>query len=170
MSKRFAPLLTVCALFACKPAAGLLIEEDVAAIQRAQNGYVNAVLAGDWAAAGAQFAEDAVLMPMDAPLERGRSAIEAHFAGLDSVTDWTVSGSEIYGEGKLAYVRSAFSIEAYPAGAAMPVSYTGKSLAIMARQPDGRWLYVADIWNADAPLPSIAPVAGAAGTAEPARP
>jgi len=140
------------ALLACRPTAGLLIEEDVAGIRQTERGYIEAVLAGDWAAAAGFFTADAVHMPMDAPVARGRSAIAARLGELGAVTQWTVSASEVSGEGRLAYIRSAYTIEASASPGETPSEYTGKSLAILKRQPDGRWLYVADIWNSDAPL------------------
>lgn len=146
------PLVAAGVLLACRPTAGLLIEEDVADIRRTERGYIDAVLAGDWAGAAAFFADDAVHMPMDAPAARGRSAIAARLGELGSVTRWTVSASEVSGEGRLAYIRSAYTIEAAAGAGETPFAYTGKSLAILKRQPDGRWLYVADIWNADAQL------------------
>jgi uncharacterized protein (TIGR02246 family) len=126
-----------------------LTPRDEAAARAAVEGYIRAVGDGDWDEAASYFTDDAVRLPMNAPAERGKTAIRAHFDVVDSVPDWTVHGVEVGGSGHVAYVTIYFTITAYVGGSAEPFSYTGKQLAVLRRQLDGGWLIETDIWNGD---------------------
>jgi len=146
-------LLATVGVSACTPqGSAQLSEADVAAVHQVEQAFVQRVLDGEWDAAVEYFADDAVRMPFNAPLERGRATIRAHFDAVDSITQWTIHDSEVGGDGNVAYLRQAYTITAFLAGMPGAATYTGKSLAVLRRQPDGRWLFVMDIWNADAPL------------------
>jgi ketosteroid isomerase-like protein len=143
-------VLVVTAL-ACAPPANLdLTLEDLEAAQATVEGYVQAVVDGVWDEATAYFSDDAVRLPMNAPAERGKATIREHFQVVDSVPDWTVHVVEVDGSGDVAYVTMYFTITAYFGRGADPFTYTGKQLAVLSRQQDGRWLIVTDIWNGDA--------------------
>ncbi len=115
MSKRsvlLAALALALASTACQepmPTAGPLSEEDVSAIRGVVDGLGEALLAGDWDAAGALFAEDAVFMVPDQP-EFGRAAWRA---GLDEAQmtfhELTFEVAEIDGRADLAFLRGTFS-------------------------------------------------------------
>jgi ketosteroid isomerase-like protein len=98
------------------------------------------------------FTEDAIRMPFNAPAERGREMIRAHFDAVDSITQWTIHESDVGGTGDVAYLRNTYTVTGFLGGMPDGVTYTGKSLAVLRRQPDGSWLFAMDIWNSDAPL------------------
>ncbi len=98
---------------ACQPLAqqaGQLSDEDIAAIRAGNQAWVQALLAGDWAAAAAVHTEDAVRMPPNTTVVRGRAAIEARLAERPAVTASTVTLVEIDGRDGLAYDRHTYSI------------------------------------------------------------
>ena len=135
----------------CQPVeqCGPLTEADIAAIEETENAYIQHMLAGDWDAVAALFTEDAILMGFDEPLKTGRAGILEHFAGVDSLTEFTITASHIQGEGGLAFLRWGYEVTGFVGGSEEPISYTGKSIDILQRQPDGQWLFTLEIYNTD---------------------
>ena len=136
---------------------------DEAAIRAQTARWEKAYNAGDAKALAALYAEDARLLPPGAPGASGRAAILEYFtkdvagsqtAGailvLDHKTDVGVSGNIGWESGTYkAMVKGA-------------VVETGKFLSV-SRKRNGKWLYIRDIWNADAtPGPGAPPPAPAA--------
>ena len=131
---------------------------DEAAIRAQSTSWEKAYNGGDAKAVAALYAEDALLFPPGAPGVSGRAAILEFFskdiagskaAGavfvLNPKTDVGVSGNMGWESGT------------YQATVKGAVVETGKFLSI-SRKKDGKWLYVRDTWNADAPpAPSAAP-------------
>ncbi len=141
---------------ACQPPAqeaGPLSDEDVAAIRAGRQAFVQAQLAGDWAAAAAVHTEDAVRMPPNNTVVRGRAAIEAGFAEIDTVTAFTVTSVETEGRDGLAYDWVSYSLTLLLEGMTEPSTETGKGLVIWQKQADGSWQIHRVIWNSDLPLP-----------------
>lgn len=133
--------------------AGSLSDEDVAAIRAGEQVWVQALLAGDWAAGAAVHTEDAVRMPPNQTTYQGRAAIEARLAdGIDTVTAFTVTSVETDGRDGLAYDRVTYSITLRRVGMSEPITNTGKGLVLFQKQADGAWLIHRVIWNLD-PLP-----------------
>jgi len=134
---------------------------DEAGIRAQTTSWVKAYNGGDATAVAALYAEDALLLPPGAPGVSGRPAILAFFtkdiantkaAGavfvVDPKTDVGVSG------------RMGWESGTYRATVKGAVVETGKFLSV-SRKKDGKWLYLRDTWNADAPPapPAPAPVA-----------
>ncbi|KPJ91041.1 MAG: hypothetical protein AMS18_09450 [Gemmatimonas sp. SG8_17] len=140
------------ALSSCSQGPAPFSETDVVAIRQIERDFAQAALYGDWDRMVAYFAEDAIRMPFNAPPEQGRDQIREHFNVVDSITQWTIHESHVDGDGSLAYLRQSYTVTGFMNGMTAGVTYTGKSLAVLRRQPDGRWLFVVDIWNADAPF------------------
>jgi len=135
---------------------GPLSEEDIAAIGLTQQGYIQNTLAADWEGVAALLTEDAVIMGPDRPLERGRAAIQARFeAAVGSIADLSITDSEIQGEGNLAYSRWAWTVTPVAGGSQSPITFAGKSIVILRRQPDGRWLIALESYNMDQPLTTV---------------
>jgi uncharacterized protein (TIGR02246 family) len=132
---------------------------DEAAIRAQTASWEKAYNGGDAKAVAAQYAEDALLLPPGAPAVSGRAAILEYFtkdiagskaAGVVFVitpkTDVGVSGDMGWESGT------------YKATAKGAVVETGKFLSV-SRKKDGKWLYIRDTWNADAPPAPPTPVA-----------
>lgn len=128
------------------PAVAQTSGSDAAAVVR---GYVQAVVDGDWDAAAAHFAAAAVRLPMNAPAVRGQAAIRRSLDALDSVPAWTIHSIEVETGPALAYARFHFTMTIFVRGSPRPFTYTGKQLSVLKRQPDGGWLILTDMWNAD---------------------
>ncbi len=141
---------------ACQPPAqeaGPLSAEDVAAIRAGEQAFVQALLAGDWAAAAALHTEDAVRMPPNTTAYRGRAAIEARLAEIDTVTAFATTSVETEGRDGLAYDWVSYSITFLREGMTEPITNAGKGLVVMRKQADGSWQAHRVIWNSDLPLP-----------------
>jgi ketosteroid isomerase-like protein len=139
---------------ACQPpaqeAAGLS-DEDIAAIRNVvEQEWVEAMLAGDAAAAAAMHTEDAVRLPPNAPLIKGLADIEASLAAFN-LTEFAQTLEEVDGRGDLGYARGTYVSTGMVEG--VPVTEQGKWIAIVQKQPDGSWLAKAVSWNSDLPLP-----------------
>ncbi len=139
---------------------------DEAAIRAQSVSWAKAYNGADAAAVAAQYADDAILLPPGAPAVRGRPAILAYFtkdvaeskaAGvvfiLNPKTDVGVSGNMGWESGT------------YTATVKGAVVESGKFLSV-SRKKDGKWQYIRDTWNADAP-PAPAVTQPAAATVAP---
>jgi uncharacterized protein (TIGR02246 family) len=141
---------------------------DEAAIRAQTTSWKTAYNGGDAKGVAAQYAEDALLLPPGASGVKGRPAILAFFtkdiagskaAGvvfvIDGKTDVGVSGNMGWESGTYKVTAKGTVVE------------TGKFLSV-SRKKDGKWLYIRDTWNADAPI--AAPAAAPAASAAPKKP
>jgi uncharacterized protein (TIGR02246 family) len=164
MSKRrVLPILVAIVMMsaACQPCARKAVDlskADVAAIRSLIDSYERAVLAGDYDAAAALWAEDVIRMPPNAPMIEGRVAmLEDLKARAYVVREFNQAFDEIDGRGGLAYARGSYSITITIPENPEPVSDSGKSLAILRKQKDGSWILTTACWNSDLPLPEENP-------------
>jgi ketosteroid isomerase-like protein len=145
-------------LTACSPAAAP--PQDTAADEARMKAdlaqWFDHYNAGNADGIASQYADDAVLMPPNAPASTGRAAIRAWIA-TDSATTksagLTLRNNSVTGigvTGDLAWMSGTFSIVD---GSGKAVD-TGKYLSVH-RRTNGNWLYIRDIWNTDtAPAPT----------------
>jgi len=132
---------------------------DEAAIRAQTASWEKAYNGGDAKAVAALYAEDALLLPPGAAGVSGRAAILEFFtrdiagtkaAGavfvLNPKTDVGVSGSTGWESGTYKVTVKGAVVE------------TGKFLSV-SRKQGGKWLYLRDTWNADAPPAPAAPPA-----------
>ena len=124
---------------------------DEVAIRAQTTSWGKAYNGGDAKAVAALYAEDALLLPPGASGVSGRAAILQYFTkdiadskdagavfALDPKTDVGVSGNMGWESGM------------YKVSVKGAVVETGKFLSV-SRKKDGKWLYIRDTWNADAP-------------------
>ena len=123
---------------------------DPALVKRSAE-MTTAFNARDAAKVAVLYTDDAVLMPPNMPLVKGRAAIEAWFkAGFDQGF-FNLRLSPIRSEvsGDLAYVAGTYVVSAKsPAGAA--IEDRGKYVEVWKRS-GGQWRMVSDIFNSDLP-------------------
>jgi len=136
---------------------------DEAAIRAQSTSWEKAYNGGDAKAVAALYAEDALLLPPGASGVSGRAAIREYFTkdiagskaagavfALNPKTDVGVSGNMGWESGTYKVTVKGAVVE------------TGKFLSV-SRKKDGKWLYIRDTWNADAPpappAPAVAPSA-----------
>jgi uncharacterized protein (TIGR02246 family) len=137
---------------------------DETAIRAQSIDWVKAYNGGDAKAVAALYAEDALLLPPGAPGVRGRAAILEFFTkdiagskkagavfAIAPKADVGVSGATGWESGTYKVTVKDAVVE------------TGKYLSV-SRKKDGKWLYIRDTWNADAPPapPAAPPTAPAA--------
>jgi len=121
--------------------------EDYAALDANAEPFISNLIAGDWPALAAHYAEDAVLYPPGLDPVHGRAAIEAFFSAFPPVVDLVADVEKIDGSGDTAYLMgsSVVTFAAEEGGEAEREKL--KFIEIHRKQSDGRWLMVADIWN-----------------------
>jgi len=130
---------------------------DENAIRAQTTSWLKAYNAADAAAVAGQYADDAILLPPGAPAVRGRPAILAFFSkdvaeskaagvvfNINPKTDVGVSGNMGWESGSYTVTVKGAVVEA------------GKFLSV-SRKKDGKWQYIRDTWNADAPPAPSAP-------------
>ena len=137
---------------------------DEAAIRAQTASWEKAYNGGDAKAVAAQYAEDALLLPPGAAGVSGRAAIRAFFtkdiaasAAVGAVF-FIAPKTDVGVSGDLGWESGTYKVTVKGA-----VVETGKFLSV-SRKKDGRWLYIRDTWNADAPpappnAPATAPAA-----------
>jgi uncharacterized protein (TIGR02246 family) len=133
---------------------------DEAAIRAQTTSWGKAYNGGDAKAVAAQYAEDAMLLPPGAAGVRGRAAILAFFT--KDIADSKAAGAvfvlpantDVGVSGDMGWESGTYKVTVKGA-----VVESGKFLSI-SRKRDGKWLYIRDTWNADAPpAPPQAPAA-----------
>ena len=133
-------------------APATLSARDSAGIAAADSAFLAAANAGDATAVAAAYAIDASLLPPNLPVQRGRTAIRAFWAGLvDAYTvTFEISPDIIEGRGDLAYDMGHYRFTAVPKSKSAPgIADEGKFVEILKKQPDGTWKYVVDIYNSN---------------------
>lgn len=133
-------------------------DAEAQAIRAGTDAWDDAYNAGDTAALAAAYAEDAVLLPPNAPAVSGRTAIgdfltadgaNTRGAGLKFAI---ASDSTVGVSGDLAYEAGTFSVN----DASGATVATGKFIGVFNKKDD-KWLLVRDTWNMDAPPAPPAP-------------
>jgi len=113
-----------------------------------------AVLAGNWNAVGAMFAEDALVMSPNTPSYEGRAALLEFIESAElAFTRHIIEFPEVDGYGDIAYARGTYDEAFTTGGAEELIADVGKILAILRKQPDGSWLITRWITNSNLPLP-----------------
>lgn len=142
-----AMLLIVFVAAACAPPAAQHSDE-IAAMAAEWEGGLNS---GDIEAIKALYAENARVLPPNAPMVQGRDAIGATFQGMiDAGLTASLENVEAMVAGDLGYRLGTYVLNA-PDGSMVD---QGKYVEVW-RQIDGAWQMAADIYNSD--MPSGAP-------------
>ena len=127
-----------------------------AAITQVADAYVKASLAGDAKAIADLYTEDAVEMPPNQPLHKGRAAIQQYyeklFASGVKLSAFTLDHIETRATGESAYDVGTYRQSMTPPGGSGPSSESGKYVVIMKRT-GGIWKVAYAIYNSDQPPP-----------------
>ncbi len=151
-------LLSLMAL-ACAPTAEapppIDLEAERASLLQTDASWFEAYSASDSPADvfAAQVVADASLLPPGAPLAVGREAIREAIAALEEIPEfsvtWAPASAEVADAGDLGYTVGAYEMRMAPEGS--PIEIVGKYLTVWKKQPDGSWMVVVDMFNADGP-------------------
>jgi len=138
-------------LAACRVAPPALTDEDKTSIRAAIDSLVANVRARRDSANALLYTENASVMPPNAGIVEGRAAVRGWLTAFPPVSDFTLTPIEIDGRGDLAYVRGTYSFKLVGPDGHQVGEDHGKFLEIRRKQPDGKWLIAADIFNSDVP-------------------
>ena len=131
------------------PAAAAVERE----IERTNAQFVAALSRGDAAAVALLYTANAVALPPNMPLMRGRQAIQELWGGLCNIgrVTATLTSVDVKILGDAAREIGAFTLWIEPPSGA-PVQDAGKYVVLWERE-DGAWKLAVDIWNSDLPAP-----------------
>jgi uncharacterized protein (TIGR02246 family) len=129
-----------------------------AAVKQVADSYVQAVLAGDPKAVVALYAEDAVEMPPNQPLLKGRAAIQSYyekvFGSGRKVMNFTLDHIESHTSGDTAFDAGTYKQSMQgETGTATATSDTGKYVVILKRAGSA-WKIAYAIYNSDTAPPT----------------
>jgi ketosteroid isomerase-like protein len=157
--------LTVLTLLVCAvPLAAWAADNGAkAGIEAGNKKFAEAVANGDAAAIAKLYAEDAEILPPNAPPKKGRAAIQKEFEGLvGAFKKITFQSREVYPMGNFALEVSSWKLE--DASGKGP---EGKAM-VLWKKTGKVWEYYRDMWSGNAAPPPPAP-APAAAPAQPAK-
>ena len=128
--------------------------EGTDAITAIGDAYVKAVIAGDAKAIAALYTEDAIEMPPNEPMIKGRAAILQYYqkemgAGM-TMNSFTLKHIETHASGDHGYDVGTYQQSITPKGATGPVTDTGK-YTIIVKRVGGAWQVAYAIYNSDQP-------------------
>jgi uncharacterized protein (TIGR02246 family) len=128
-----------------------------AAIGKVRSDYQAAANAQDAAAIAKLFAPDGVEMPPNAPLQKGRAAIEGYhknFASQMMVHNLVIKPTETHVMGDVAYDVGTYSQNLMPMKGGKTTDDKGKYIVLLKKDASGAWLVTHAIYNSDMPLPA----------------
>ena len=138
-------VLVFCFAFGCQKAEEVVeesvvdIEADITAIKGMLDQFDALLNAGEpEKLVSLNYAENAVRMPADESMLRGKEAIL----------------EDVQVDGDLAFMRGVNTGSLIPKDGGEPIPAIGKWMAVYKRQADGSWKVIADIYNRDNPLPT----------------
>jgi uncharacterized protein (TIGR02246 family) len=118
-----------------------------------------------WSAAAAKndleatlsfYADDAVLLPGNAPIAADKKAIREVWAGMlgpGTAVSWKVTKVEVAKSSELGYLYGTYELTMKDPKGGPPEQDQGKMVEIWRKQPDGKWKCIVDTYNSDLPLP-----------------
>jgi uncharacterized protein (TIGR02246 family) len=134
-----------------------------AGIDAGNRKFEAAVAKGDAAAVAKLYAEDAQILPPNAPPQKGREAIQKEFAGLvGAFKKITLKTHEVHALGNFALEVSSWKLE--DANGKGP---EGKAM-VLWKKTGSTWQLYRDMWSGNAPPPAPAPAAATTPAAAPA--
>ena len=167
------PLLVACCLALALPSAASPSTQARKAIEEISAQWMAALAKGDAAALAAFYAEDALLMPPNAPTVKGRPAIQEAFAGMiqSGVKGAELKTDEVQVHGDVAVETGTFSVNFQPPGKDVIKGADEGKFLVIWKKSGGKWRYYRDIWNSSRapPPPAAAPADASAATPAPAK-
>lgn len=131
---------------------------EVATLQGTDEQWSAAAGRKDLAATVAFYADDAVMLPPNAPIIADQNSIRQAWAAMlgPSTTSmsWRASKTEVAKSGELGYIYGAYQDSVQDPKGGPPVRDTGKFVEIWKKQPDGKWKCIVDAFSSNLPPPS----------------
>ena len=129
------------------------MEEQVRkAIRAANRKFGEGIRKGDPAAVGALYTEDAILMPPNNEMIRGRQGTEGFWGAAIKmgVRDAVLKTVELNQVGDEVHEVGNYALKIQPEGK-KPFEDKGKYVVIWKQDPKGTWKLHRDIWNSSLP-------------------
>jgi len=150
----------ICALVVgCKPPEQFDAAAVKAKIDAACTAQEQAIVKGDVTAAASNYEENAVILPSNMPMVKGRASIEKTMTGwmqsgmkMKEFTSTTIS---VEGAGEFAIQVGRYFQTFEMSGKV--VADTGKFVTVWRKQGDGSWKMAYDMWTTDIPAPAMPP-------------
>jgi ketosteroid isomerase-like protein len=130
-----------------------MAEEQVRkAVESGNRMFGESIRGGDAAAVGALYTEDALLMPPNFDMIRGRSNTQGFWGGAIKmgVKDAILTTLELTDVGNLVHEVGNYALKIQPEGQA-PLEDKGKYIVLWKKMPDGSLKIHRDIWNSSLP-------------------
>jgi uncharacterized protein (TIGR02246 family) len=124
-------------------------------IEAANTRFVDALKKGDTATMAMSYADDAVVMPPNAPAMRGGADIKKGFAdmlAMMTTTNFSAKTDDVMVGGDLAVETGTYEWSFKPIKGGKEATEKGKYVTVWKRQADGSWKCIRDIFNSDTPM------------------
>ena len=149
------PVASAFVAASCAPsAAGDNRAADARAIQALDEQWSATAARNDLDGTVAFYADDAVLLPPNAPAAKDRQSIRESWAGLlgpHTAVSWKVSKVEVASSGELGYLHGTYALSIQDPKGGPAFRDTGKLVEIWKKQADGKWKCIVDTYNSDLP-------------------
>ena len=129
-------------------------QSDVAAIRALDAQWSATAAKNDVDGTVAFYADDAVLLPPNAPMASDRKSIRDAWAGMlgpSTAVSWKVSKAEVAKSGDLGYIYGTYSVMIGNSTGGPATRDHGKLVEIWRKQSDGKWKCIVDTYNSDVP-------------------
>jgi uncharacterized protein (TIGR02246 family) len=132
-------------------------ETDLKAIDAVLDAHVAALNTGDASAWVAQFTDDGVQMPPNAPANIGNARIGSwsHAMLRHFRVQFALAVDEVRVLGEWAFERGGYTISLNPGPGGPAMQDNGKYITIYQRKPGDTWRMARDIWNSSNPPPQM---------------
>jgi ketosteroid isomerase-like protein len=135
-----------------------VLENDLRAIQGLNQRHIEAVLASDIEAVMSEWSEDFTVLPPAGPIIRGRrNNVEIVHKGMSQIQafeplEYVEEFEEIKVAGEYAFEWGSYRGRSRQRAGGDTVSYGGKLMRILQRQPNGSWKMYRTITSSDPPV------------------
>lgn len=130
-----------------------MVEEQVRkAVENGNRIFGESIRRADAAAIGASYTEDALLMPPNFEMIRGRSSAQGFWGGAIKmgVKDAVLTTEELTDLGNMVHEVGTYALKIQPEGQAASED-KGKYVVLWKKMPDGSLKLHRDIWNSSLP-------------------
>jgi ketosteroid isomerase-like protein len=157
MKQSIVVALVAVLLISCAP------QTDVEGLKKRVEDYnavsKDAMLSGDHEKALAYYDDNAISLPANATMLRGKEAIGKWMKDMAAMgmkfSKVDFKSVEIDASGSLGYEVGSYEMTMEAGG--MRIDDKGKYLVVWKRQADGAWKVYVEIWNTDMPMPQPEP-------------
>ena len=152
--KKLLALSVLALLVACSTTQMQTGGDADAAIRAADTDFAAAMNRLDMATVMTYYADDAVVLPPNAPAMRGKAAIQQFWTGMLSSAKMavTLTPDTVMQSGDMATEVGHYDLTINLPGGAAPMQDKGK-YSVTWRRTDGKWRIVVDMFSSDNPPP-----------------